>query len=539
MSNYNNGNKNKLKSRDKNSFLNTNYRQKNHQSKFNSIGKLISMNYPFVSNEKNKKAFSKNKNNINYNDNISNNNKSKSPNPNILSQNMANNSKSENDLYTNISEKDLYGTIQNFRGTSQKKATNNINKVNVVFKDDSSQNQVSSLHNGDVLYLNYFGNNNKFQSTNYHPLNKISNQTHGIFFSRSSDKYKKLKANKRNNNMQDNKSNDSFGSQKNKENKLLNSSEFQKKKNILGDEIKKKAIKVFNSQEISNNMNNSSSNNYLVSNYGSYTLGGTDAFGHPKTNQDSYITKEENLISNNKEYTFGVFDGHGLQGHLVSEGIKNYLMNCTYDQYSSKQKIVSMFNSLSKTIENSKNFDVFCSGSTAVIVHVSKEKIICANCGDSRSILINGFGNIVKLSRDHKPELIDEKKRIVAAGGRVDRIYGMGPYRVWFKDGDYPGLAMSRSIGDTLAHKVGVSNIPEIFEYNTSSVKPFAIIVASDGVWEFMNNEQVKNILNKYKFNHDAYTCSKEIVEKARQIWKGTSFAIDDITCVTVFFDKN
>ena len=539
MSNYNNGNKNKLKSRDKNSFLNTNYRQKNHQSKFNSIGKLISMNYPFVSNEKNKKAFSKNKNNINYNDNFSNNNKSKSPNPNILSQNMANNSKSENDLYTNISEKDLYGTIQNFRGTSQKKATNNINKVNVVFKDDSSQNQVSSLHNGDVLYLNYFGNNNKFQSTNYHPLNKISNQTHGIFFSRSSDKYKKLKANKRNNNMQDNKSNDSFGSQKNKENKLLNSSEFQKKKNILGNEIKNKAIKVFNSQEISNNINNSSSNNYLVSNYGSYTLGGTDAFGHPKTNQDSYITKEENLISNNKEYTFGVFDGHGLQGHLVSEGIKNYLMNCTYDQYSSKQKIVSMFNSLSKTIENSKNFDVFCSGSTAVIVHVSKEKIICANCGDSRSILINGFGNIVKLSRDHKPELIDEKKRIVAAGGRVDRIYGMGPYRVWFKDGDYPGLAMSRSIGDTLAHKVGVSNIPEIFEYNTSSVKPFAIIVASDGVWEFMNNEQVKNILNKYKFNHDAYACSKEIVEKARQIWKGTSFAIDDITCVTVFFDKN
>ena len=67
-----------------------------------------------------------------------------------------------------------------------------------------------------------------------------------------------------------------------------------------------------------------------------------------------------------------------------------------------------MFNSLSKTIENSQNFDVFCSGSTAVIVHVSKEKIICANCGDSRSILINGLGNIVKLSRDHKPELIDD-----------------------------------------------------------------------------------------------------------------------------------
>ena len=214
-------------------------------------------------------------------------------------------------------------------------------------------------------------------------------------------------------------------------------------------------------------------------------------------------------------------------------------MNCTHEQYSSKQKIISMFNSLSKSIETSKNFDVFCSGSTAVIVHISKEKIICANCGDSRAILINGLGNVIKLSRDHKPELSDEKKRIVAAGGRVDRIYGMGPYRVWFKDGDYPGLAMSRSIGDTLAHKVGVSNVPEIIEYNINNVKPIAIVVASDGVWEFMSNEQVKNILNKYRYNQDAFGCSKEIVEKARQIWKGTSFAIDDITCVIAFFDKN
>lgn len=540
MSNFNNENKNKIKSRDKNSFLNTNYRQKNHQSKFNSIGKIISMNYPPYSNDKAKKLFSKNKNNPNKNENfiVQNNIKSKSPNLNNLPQGY--NSKSENDLNTNFSEKDLYGTIQNFtKGISPKKINNNINKVNVVFKDDI--NQASSLHNVDILYKNYFSNNNKFQSTNYQPLNKISNQTHGVFFSRSSDKYKKSKMIKRNSNLQENKSNDySFSKQKNKENKenkLLNSSDFQKKL-LLGEEIKKKTLNVFNSQEINNKkITNNANNNYFISSYGSYTLGGTDGFGHPKTNQDSYITKIEEL-QDYKEYTFGVFDGHGLQGNLVSEGIRNYLMNCTYDQYSTKQKIITMFNSLSKTIESSKNFDVFCSGSTVVIVHISKEKIVCANCGDSRAILINGLGNIVKLSRDHKPELIDEKKRIIAAGGRVDRIYGMGPYRVWFKDGDYPGLAMSRSIGDTLAHKVGVSNIPEIMEFNINNVKPVAIIVASDGVWEFMTNEQVKNIINKYRYNQDASGCSREIVEKARQIWKGTSFAIDDITCVIAFFDK-
>ena len=114
----------------------------------------------------------------------------------------------------------------------------------------------------------------------------------------------------------------------------------------------------------------------------------------------------------------------------------------------------------------------------------------------------------------------------------------MGPYRVWFKDGDYPGLAMSRSIGDTLAHKIGVSDLPEIMEYNMSNVKPVAIIVASDGVWEFMNNEQVKAIVMKYRNNMDSYNCAKEIVEKSRQIWKGTTYAIDDITCIVCFFKK-
>ena len=176
MSNYNNGNKKKTK--EKNSFLNTNYKQKNHQSKFNSIGKLISMNYPFIPNDKNRKAFSKNKNNINFNEtnliqNNNNNNKAKSPNSNNIHQNLPNNSKSENDLYSNFSEKDLYGTIQNFsKGNSPRKIQNNINKVNVVFKDDKSENQVSSLHNGDVLYRNYFSNN-KYMNSNYQPLNKI------------------------------------------------------------------------------------------------------------------------------------------------------------------------------------------------------------------------------------------------------------------------------------------------------------------------------------------------------------------------------
>ena len=536
--------KTKMKLKDKNTFLKTNYKQKVNGSKFNSIGKIISMNYPFIPNNSEKKPKYKQKNLIRAENLFLSNKKEKSPFLNRININLSQiYNKQSNELNKNYQEKKLYGTINHFSVNSPPKYEDNeLPKLKINTKEDNNQIKDSSSKKNDMIYSNYFINN-KIQK----PNNKIINQTHNVFFSKSSEKFKKL--NKKIT-LHENKSNDSFSIKNNNniENRLLNSSEFKPKYFLNKKSKKKENNRMLNSQEIvndiSNNLVNSNSDtpsNYVVSNYGSHTQGGTDAFGRIKTNQDSYIEKEEENSLNIKEYTFGVFDGHGLQGHLVSAAIKNYLDNCSYEQYQTKKKILEMFNSLSSTIENSNSFDIFCSGSTVVVVHISKEKIICANCGDSRAILITYNGNgytTLKLSRDHKPNLVEEKKRIIAAGGRVDRIYGMGPYRVWFKDGDYPGLAMSRSIGDTLAHKIGVSNLPEIIEYNINNVKPFALVVASDGVWEFMSNEQVKNIVIKYKNSQDAFGCSKEIVDKSRQIWKGTTYAIDDITCVVSFFKK-
>ena len=534
-----------MKSKDKNNFLKTNYKQRRTGNKFNSIGKIISMNYPFIPNNSEKKPKYNNKNLVKPENIFSNNKKEKSPYMNKININLSSAFNSKNQIEPNniYHENRLFGTINHFSvNSSPKKEPMNLPKLKLNNKEESSQSKDPySQKTGDMIFNSYIANN-RYQKEN----NKVVNQTHNVFFSKSTEKFKKY--NKRFN-MQENKSNDSFTikNKNNIENKLFSSSEYRPKY-ILGKKNKKKENNnLQNSQEIINDVSNSllkndSINTYEISNYGSYTLAGTDAFGRTKTNQDSYIVKEEETLMNTKEYTFGVFDGHGLQGHSVSDAIKNFLQTCSYDQYQSKKKIISMFASLSLSIENNRNFDIFCSGSTAVIVHVSKEKITCANCGDSRAILICGKDNgcsIIKLSRDHKPNLLAEKKRIIAAGGRVDRIYGMGPYRVWFKDGDYPGLAMSRSIGDTLAHKIGVSDLPEIMEFNINSVKPLAIVVASDGVWEFMNNEQVKNLVIKYRNSQDCFACSKEIVEKARQIWKGTTYAIDDITCVVAFFNKN
>lgn len=57
-------------------------------------------------------------------------------------------------------------------------------------------------------------------------------------------------------------------------------------------------------------------------------------------------------------------------------------------------------------------------------------------------------------------------------------------------DQDLPGLAMSRSLGDRVAHSVGVSSVPEVKEFYLSRDDKF-IVIASDGVWEFLSNEDV------------------------------------------------
>ena len=96
--------------------------------------------------------------------------------------------------------------------------------------------------------------------------------------------------------------------------------------------------------------------------------------------------------------------------------------------------------------------------------------LTCANVGDSRVILgkKDTFGKLVveEMSHDHKPDNPLEQKRIEQAGGRVFAVQyedGIdGPARVWLAKIDIPGLAMSRSLGDTVAHSVGVLSTPEI-----------------------------------------------------------------------------
>ena len=134
----------------------------------------------------------------------------------------------------------------------------------------------------------------------------------------------------------------------------------------------------------------------------------------------------------------------------------------------------------------------------------------------------------------------EERERITKMGGKVEKIknkYGkeIGPFRVWNKARDFPGLAMSRSIGDFNGKNIGIIPDPEIIETDFK-ININYIVICSDGVWEFLNNEDIMNFGKKYYLEHNPRGFCKELIDYSTNLWKKEDVVVDDITVVTVFF---
>ncbi|OMJ91073.1 hypothetical protein SteCoe_6431 [Stentor coeruleus] len=267
-----------------------------------------------------------------------------------------------------------------------------------------------------------------------------------------------------------------------------------------------------------------------------------------KVNQDSMIVIE-NFLGQPNCHLFGVFDGHGQYGKEISSFIKDRLpilfSNDNSFIQNPKQSILNCVQQLQADILRSK-FDTSFSGSTMVLVLMLNDMIICANVGDSRAVLGKVEGKKwvpVTLSRDHKPDLQDERVRIQSHGGRVEpftdddgRPYG--PPRVWISNLDYPGIAMSRSLGDSVAASIGVISTPEIIEHQMQPCDKF-IILGSDGLFEFLSSNDIVRTTSTLTKTKDPDQISHILVRNADECWRKEEESIDDITCICVFLDSD
>jgi serine/threonine protein phosphatase PrpC len=133
------------------------------------------------------------------------------------------------------------------------------------------------------------------------------------------------------------------------------------------------------------------------------------------------------------------------------------------------------------------------SGTTCTVIFVNGLKLYIAHVGDSRAVIANNVNGVLKamnLTRDHKPDLPDEEARIIEWGGFVQHPLEEGLSGRVYLDEEHTmiGLAMSRSIGDCAVKAVGVIAEPECNEFTITSSSKF-IILASDGVWEFIYSQ--------------------------------------------------
>jgi len=261
-----------------------------------------------------------------------------------------------------------------------------------------------------------------------------------------------------------------------------------------------------------------------------------------KENQDNFFMHE---MGDNNDFYVGVVDGHGMQGKQVSGYVGNHLGKKIANSRNStevaeiEQNFKSAFKSTADELKRS-GIEANESGTTAVTALRRGDNLYVANVGDSRCVLAReGAGGklqSVEMSDDHKPDREDEKQRILRNRGAVEPIRGfngrfVGPCRVWTQKQVAGGLAVSRAFGDFSMEKAGVVADPEIRQTKLSSSDKF-LVLASDGVWEHMSNQQVVDLAKKHK---DPKAASDAIVAEARQQWttKGCGY-IDDITAVVM-----
>ena len=291
-----------------------------------------------------------------------------------------------------------------------------------------------------------------------------------------------------------------------------------------------------------------------------------------KANQDAFFCAP-NFNDDPDGAFFGVFDGHGAQGDLCAQYARDKVQSLLAEYRNaakgedgaqpewSDAHITKAFVEANKALHEYAYADDSMSGTTAVTVYVRDGgTLVVANAGDSRIIIVSkdpGSGKLSArpLSIDQTPFRKDERERCKRSGARVmtmDQLDGLEPIhenwglnlgeeiddigdppRIWHPHGQYPGCAFTRSIGDQVSEALGVYAEPEIESHVLQPGDQY-VIIASDGVWEFLTSQAVADLVAKYD---DPLDACRAVVAKSYDLWMATEERTDDITMIALFLD--
>ncbi|CAK9214587.1 unnamed protein product [Sphagnum troendelagicum] len=290
--------------------------------------------------------------------------------------------------------------------------------------------------------------------------------------------------------------------------------------------------------------------------------------GRKGTNQDAMVVWEGFATMEDTVFC-GVFDGHGPYGHLVARRVRDSLPSKLVHYWQEelaarkeskeaqrqeghntagvelkhnawKESHLMAYRVMDKELFSHPSVDCFCSGTTTVTVLKQGQHLVIANVGDSRAILATKDENevlkAIQLTVDLKPNLPKEAERIRQCRGRVFALHDEPEVpRVWLPFDDSPGLAMARAFGDFCLKDYGVIAVPEL-SYRLLTEKDQFIVLATDGIWDVLSNEEVVHVIASAPTRA---TAARALVESAVRVWrlKYPTSKVDDCAVVCLYLD--
>lgn len=245
---------------------------------------------------------------------------------------------------------------------------------------------------------------------------------------------------------------------------------------------------------------------------------GFSSFRGKRASMEDFYDVKMSKINGKTVCLFGIFDGHG--GSRAAEYLKQYLFEnlMKHPQFmeDTKAAISETYKQTDKDFLNAEKDTFRDDGSTASTAVLVGNRLYVANVGDSRTVLSKA-GKAIPLSEDHKPNRLDERKRIESAGGVV---MWAGTWRVGGV------LAMSRAFGNRMLKQYVVAE-PEIQEQEVNEELEL-LVLASDGLWDVVSNEDAVSLA---RGEEEPETAARKLTETAFN--RGSA---DNITCIVVKF---
>ena len=279
-----------------------------------------------------------------------------------------------------------------------------------------------------------------------------------------------------------------------------------------------------------------------------YKTGVTSAIGGKGVQQDHYVASP--LLSTSYQF-FAVFDGHGDYGDKCSQGAAKHLPSKLQNRLkhnlpkltplvAERAALKSAFVDTRLTLMDDDNGTGYNDGTTACSVLLKGNRILAANAGDSRAIVINRNGEVTQLTEDQKAGNMRFRSSVTKRKGFVARDLSESrnpPERVGKMS------EPTRGLGDGFLF--GISGRPKVTSYdlpNTGS--GHTVVLASDGVWDLATAEQIGELVHfMRKQGKSAEEISNAIIKlclaTARQLQKDTGFdygAVADNMIAMVIF---